>query len=185
MGSKRVTGILHPLLTLAFSLAACQTRPAPTAAALLAATPPPALAQPDGPSVARSGLVLQTFFDAYNRHDGPGVLAALAETFAYGDCDFAGRRMHVFETRDDLAAWLELRFADGDQLAVEETIIAPAEGSPPNDPRLTAVWVLRTSGSLEAASLQKRSLFKIVLDLEGDHIQYLNTYGNVDCEAGR
>ncbi len=109
----------------------------------------------------------------------------LAETFTYGDCNFIDRQRHVFETRDDLIIWLEAKFADQDEFFIEEMIIAPAEGSPPNDPRNTAVRVVRKNTSLQALAKAKHSLFKIVLNPEGNRIQYLNTYGNLDCEAGR
>jgi hypothetical protein len=66
---------------------------------------------------------------------------------------------------------------------VEEIIIAPAEDSPPNDPRSSAVKVFRSNETLKDP--QKRSLFKIILNAEGNRIQFINTYGNVDCEAGR
>ncbi|HKY54783.1 MAG TPA: hypothetical protein VJM08_10780 [Anaerolineales bacterium] len=126
--------------------------------------------------------MLEAFFDSYNRHDLSGVLATLAETFAYGDCDIPISHMWVFESKEDLSAWLQEKFAEGDQFLVEEMIIAPAEGSPANDPRSTAVQVLRTSETLAQG---KQSLFKIILNTEGNRIKYLNTYGNVDCEAGR
>jgi hypothetical protein len=103
----------------------------------------------------------------------------------YGDCNFIDRQMHVFETRDDLIIWLEAKFAEQDQFLIEEMIIAPAEGSPPNDPRNTAARVVRTNTSRQALAKTKHSLFKIVLNTEGNSIQYLNTYGNLDCEAGR
>ena len=141
------------------------------------------IALPAGPNVQTSRIVLQAFFDAYNRHDVEGVLITLAETFAYGDCDIAARHMFVFETKKELAAWLQARFAEGDQFRVTEMIIAPAEGSPANDPHSTAVQVSRTSIILK--DQEKQSLFKIILNAEGNRIQYLNTYGNVDCEAGR
>ena len=138
---------------------------------------------PPGVNIQTSRLVLQTFFDSYNRHDLTGVLATLSETFTYGDCDFVRGQMFVFETKEDLAIWLQTKFADGDHFRVDEMIIAPADGSPANDPRSIAVKVLRTSEILKD---QKRpSLFKSILSTEGNRIQYLNTYGNVDCEAGR
>lgn len=141
------------------------------------------MALPAGPNVATSRMVLDAFFGAYNRHDVEGVLRTLSETFAYGDCDFEAREMSVFETREDLAAWLQTKFAQEDQFLVEKMIIAPAEGSPPNEPRLTAVRVERTNPCFE--KLRRQSLFKIVLNEDGNRIQYLNAYGNVDCEAGR
>jgi len=142
-------------------------------------------ALPATPTVEGSHIVLQAFFDAYNRHDLSGVLLMLAETFTYGDCNFIDRQRHVFETRDDLIIWLEAKFADQDEFFIEEMIIAPAEGSLPNDPRNTAVRALRKNTSLQALAKAKHSLFKIVLNPEGNRIQYLNTYGNLDCEAGR
>lgn len=142
-------------------------------------------ALPDGPSAERSRIVLQAFFHAYNRHDLDGVLAMLVDAPVYGDCDFTNRRMHVFETKDDLQVWLKARFAEDDQFIVQEMIIGPSMGSPPNDPRSTAVEVLRTNTTLEAIGHQKRSLFKIVLNNEGNRINFINTYGNIDCEAGR
>jgi len=93
--------------------------------------------------------------------------------------------MLVFEAKEDLKAWLQTKFAEGDRFRVDEMIIAPAEGSPANDPRSTAVQVFRTNQSLKELFEGKASLFKIVLNKEGNHIQYPNTYGNVDCEAGR
>jgi hypothetical protein len=60
------------------------------------------IALSSGQNVETSHIVLQTFFDAYNRHDVEGVLVTLAETFAYGDCEIAARQMLVFETKDDL-----------------------------------------------------------------------------------
>ena len=140
---------------------------------------------PAGPDIQSSKIVLQAFFDAYNRHDFTGVLATLAETFAYGDCDFAERQMLGFETKPDLSIWLQRKFAHEDQFQVIELIIAPPEGSPANDPRLAAVQVIRTSQTLKKLSQEKQSLFKIVLSPEGNRIQYINAYGNVDCEAGR
>ena len=140
---------------------------------------------PSTPSVEGSRFVLEAFFDAYNRHDLAGVLATLADPFVYGDCDFARRQMYVFETEDELTTWLNTKFADQDQFLVEEIVIAPTEGSPPDDPRNTVVEVLRTNTSLEAIAEPRRSLFKIILNPEGNRIQYLNTYGNVECEAGR
>lgn len=162
-------------LALGLLLAACA---APTPA------PSPLPPQPTvaGPSLERSRALLEAFFAAYNAHDVDGVLATLHAPFAYGDCDFAARQMRVFEDTVALTAWLTAHFADGDQMVVEETIIAPAEGAPPNDPRNAAVRVARTLAGVEG---EKRSLFKIVLNEAGDQIQYLNTYGNVDCEAGR
>ena len=148
--------------------------------------PPPTATRPPtaaaGPSIEKSRALLEAFFVAYNAHDLDAVLATLDSTFAYGDCDFAARQMRVFEDRAALVAWLTARFAEGDQLALEELVIAPAEGSPPNDPRSTAAQVARTLAGLAG---EKRSLFKIVLNEAGDRIQYLNTYGNVDCAAGR
>ncbi len=140
---------------------------------------------PDGPSVERSRIVLQSFFDAYNRHDLNGVLAMLVDAPVYGDCDFTNRRMHVFETKDNLQIWLKARFAERDQFIVQEMIIGPSTGSPPNDPRSTAVEVLRTNTTLEAHGQEKWSLFKIVLNNEGNRINFINTYGNIDCQAGR
>ena len=140
------------------------------------------LALPPGPSIESSRIVLQAFFDSYDRHDVTGVLNTLAEAFAYGDCDFTGHQMFVFETKDALTDWLQARFVEGDQFRVDEMIIAPAEGSPANDPRSTAVQVSRTNENLVQ---EKQSLFKIILNTDGNRIQYLNTYGNVDCEAGR
>lgn len=142
-------------------------------------------ALPSSPSIESSRIVLQAFFDSYNHYDVVGVLATLAETFAYGDCDFAESQMLVFETKEDLTAWLQTKFAEGDRFRVDEMIIAPAEGSPANDPRSTAVQVFRTNQSLKELFEGKPSLFKIILNAEGNRIQYLNTYGNVDCEAGR
>ena len=141
------------------------------------------IALPSGPNEETSRIVLESFFDAYNRHDVEGVLITLSETFAYGDCDPAARHMFVFEEREDLAVWLQTKFADGDQFLVEKMIIAPPEGAPPNEPRSTAVSVNRTNKSLKNG--EKQGLFKIVLNEEGNRIQYLNAYGNVDCEAGR
>jgi hypothetical protein len=140
---------------------------------------------PSSPNLENSRIVLQAFFDSYNRHDLAGVLATLAETFAYGDCDFATRQMRVFETIQGLTAWLRFKFAEGDQFRVEDMIIAPAEGSPASDPLSTAVQVSRTNETLEKMVQEKQSLFKIILNAEGNRVQYLNTYGNVDCEAGR
>jgi len=142
-------------------------------------------ALPSNPNIQSSQIVLRAFFKAYNRHDLVGVLATLAETFAYCDCDFAERQMLVFEKGRDLATWLQARFADEDQFQVMEMIIAPPDGSPPNDPRLTAVKVFRTSKTLKVLNAERESLFKIVLSVEGNRIRYLNTYGNVDCESGR
>ena len=139
------------------------------------------IALPLGSNVETSRIVLQAFFDAYNRHDIEGVLMTLAKTFAYSDCDVVARHMFVFETKEDLAMWLEMKFSEGDHIIVGKMIIAPAEGSPPNEPRSTAVEVFRTSTILK----EKEGLFKIILNEEGNRIQYLNAYGNVDCEAGR
>lgn len=139
-------------------------------------------ALPPGANVETSQIVLQAFFDSYNQHNLVGVLATLSETFAYGDCDFSGRQMFVFETKENLVVWLQEKFVEGDQFREEEMIIASAEGSPANDPRSTAVLVSRTSQSLLQ---EKKSLFKVVLNIEGNRIQFLNTYSNVDCEAGR
>jgi hypothetical protein len=108
-----------------------------------------------------------------------------AETFAYSDCDFEERQMFIFETKHDLAKWLQTKFADEDQFQVIEMVIAPPEGSPANDPGLAAVQVLRTNETLKVLAPEKQILFKIVLNEEGNRIQYLNTYGNVDCETGR
>jgi hypothetical protein len=140
---------------------------------------------PSNPNLENSRIVLQAFFDSYNRHDLAGVLATLAETFAYGDCAFATRQMLGFETIEDLTAWLGVKFAEGVRFRVEEMIIAPAEGSPASEPRSTAVQVSRTNETLEKRVQEKQSLFKIILNAEGNRIQYLNTYGNVDCEAGK
>ena len=140
---------------------------------------------PSSPSVESSRVILRSFLGAYNRHDVMGVLATLAETFVYGDCDFAARRMHVFETTEGLTTWLQAKFAQQDRFRVDEILIAPAEGSPANDSRNTAVSLLRTSTSLHASDQPRPSLFKIVLNAEGNRIQYVNMYGNVDCEAGR
>lgn len=140
---------------------------------------------PSNPNIQSSQIVLRAFFETYNRHDLVGVLATLAETFAYGDCDFAERHMLVFEKERDLATWLQARFADEEQFQVIEMIIAPPEGSPPNDPRLAAVKVFRTSKTLKVLNTERESFFKVVLSVEGNRIQYLNTYGNVDCESGR
>jgi hypothetical protein len=129
--------------------------------------------------------VLKAFFESYNRHDLAGVLTTLSDTFAYGDCDFAARQMLVFETKEDLTAWLQAKFAEGDRFRVDEMVIAPAQGSPANDPRSTAVQVFRTSKTLKELFEGKPSLFKIILNVAGNRIQYLNTYGNVDCETGR
>lgn len=129
---------------------------------------------PAGPDIQSSKIVLQAFFDAYNSHDFTGVLATLAE-----------RQMLVFETKPDLSIWLQRKFAHEDQFQVIELIIAPPEGSPANDPRLAAVQVIRTSQTLKKLVQEKQSLFKIVLSPEGNRIQYINTYGNEDCEAGR
>lgn len=142
-------------------------------------------ALPSGPTIESSQIVLRAFFDSYNSHDLARVLATLSDTFAYGDCDFASRQMFVFETKEDLTLWLRVKFAEGDQFRVEEMIIAPADGSLANDPRSTAVQVFRTIESLKDLVQGKQSLFKIILNAEGTRIQYLNTYGNVDCEAGR
>lgn len=142
-------------------------------------------ALPSNPNIRSSQTVLRTFFDAYNGHDLAGVLATFAETFAYGDCDFEKRQMLVFETKPDLATWLQTKFADADHFQVIEIIIAPPEGSPANDPRLTAVKVSRPSETLNGLAWVKQSFFKIVLNEQGNRIQFLNTYGNLDCEAGR
>jgi hypothetical protein len=68
---------------------------------------------------------------------------------------------------------------------VEDIIIAPVEGSPASDPRSTAVQVSRTSETLKDWAKDKQGLFKVILNTEGNRIQYLNTYGNVDCKAGK
>ena len=138
---------------------------------------------PSNPNINSSQIVLQFFFEAYNRHDVARVLDTVAETFAYGDCDFAERQMLVFETKPDLTIWLQRKFAEQDRFQVIEMIIASPEGSPANDPRSTAVQVLRTNKVLKGKD--KQSLFKIILNDEGNRVQYLNTYGNVDCETGR
>src|SRR5688500_18099112 len=96
-------------------------------------------ALPSNPSIESSRIVLQAFFDSYNRYVLNGVLATLAETFAYGDCDFAERQILVFETKEDLTVWLQAKFVEGERFREDEIIIAPAEGSPANDSRSTAV----------------------------------------------
>ena len=68
---------------------------------------------------------------------------------------------------------------------MEEMIIAPVEGTPASELRSTAVQVSRTYETLEKRVQEKQSLFKNILNAEGNRIQYLNTYGNVDCEAGK
>lgn len=181
--------VLNIILLAGYHLDSIQTANSPTQAkavqiptesisAALAALPP-------NPNIQSSQTVLQAFFDAYDHHDLAGVLATFAETFAYGDCDFQDHQMLVFETRPDLTTWLQAKFVDEDQFQVIKMIIAPPDGSPANDPGLAAVQVLRTNETLKVLAAEKQSLFKIVLNEEGNRIQYLNTYGNVDCEAGR
>lgn len=48
-----------------------------------------------------------------------------------------------------------------------------------------AVQVKRISEILKDLVQGKQSLFKTILNLDGNRIQYLHTYGNMDCEAGR
>ena len=100
--------------------------------------------------------MLRAFFDSYNRHDLAGVLATLAESFAYGDCGFATRQMLIFETIEDLTAWLRVKFAEGDRFRVKNIIIAPAEGSPASDPRSTMeMWIVKQGGEVGRMHLKQ------------------------------
>ena len=175
--------VLSPVIGIGVicALASCSLRPlveypSPTGVATLS----------PGPSKERTQAVLQAYFDAYNDHDSDGVLATLSPTSVYGDCDYAHRTFRVFRDKEDLTQWLQSRFAEDDRFKVVQMTIGPAEGSPPNDPRLAGVEVLRSNATLDSNSNQpKQIVFKIVLAESGDQIQYLNTQGNVACQAGR
>lgn len=135
---------------------------------------------PAGPSNQKSQIILQAFFDAYNHHDLPGVLATLGDV-NYGDCDYANGVFHSIHTKDDLATWLKARFADQDRLEIREMYIGAADGYPPNDPTSTGVDVRRTSNTLQAIGTTKRLGIKIILTKDGDKIGAVAIEGNVSC----
>jgi hypothetical protein len=139
-------------------------------------------ALPPGPSIERTRIILEAYFDAYNNHDVAGILEILSTTFQYGDCDYQNHVDLVLKDYEELKQWLSSRFDLHDHFEVVEMTIAPAEGSPPISPRMAAVEVIRTSDILPSDG--RRSLFKIVMDEAGDHISFLNTEGNILCRKG-
>jgi len=139
-------------------------------------------ALPPGPSIERTRIILEAYFDAYNHHNVAGVLEVLSTTFEYGDCDYQNHVDLVIKDYEELKQWLSSRFELHDHFEVIELTIAPAEGSPPISPRMAAVEVIRTSDILPSDG--RRSLFKIVMDEAGDHISFLNTEGNILCRKG-
>lgn len=132
------------------------------------------------PSRQKSRIILETFFDAYNRHDLPAVLATF-DRINYGDCDYANGAFHSIHTSDDLAKWLQERFADHDHFVIIAMDIGTSDGYPPNDPRVTGVDVERTSNTLQIVGKTKRLGIKIILTKDGDKIGSAAIEGNISC----
>jgi hypothetical protein len=105
------------------------------------------------------------------------VLAQLDTEFSYGDCDYGLRKYGLFrhdKGRNDTAAlraWLVARFTEGDQLEVVSEEIATPYGTPPNDPRVAGIELLRKNLALRKLGREPLSLgAKVLLNAAGSRI---------------
>lgn len=71
---------------------------------------------PRGARPQRERTLARTFLDAYNRHDVAGVVALLAGSIVYDDCDFSQGTVVNLRGKSAVAAWLRARFAENDRL---------------------------------------------------------------------
>lgn len=126
-----------------------------------------------GPSVARTHNLLMMSVDAYNRRDVDGVLATLDDNFQYGDCNPVTEQYRQIGKHSDdkaqLASWLRERFTDGEHFAVVGEAIGTPYGTPPSDPRVSGLSLLRTSAALARAGKQPVHVNpKIIVNATGD-----------------
>jgi hypothetical protein len=99
----------------------------------------------------RTRHAVQTFLNAYARHDLGGTLAALSDTaLNYGDCDYAEHQSVEIRKKDLLRRWLRARFEEADRFQqIDVTIGGTPDGGTP-DYRVAGVDVTRVNNPLQA-----------------------------------
>lgn len=93
----------------------------------------------------------RAFVDAYNRHDVTGVLALVAGSIVYDDCDFSQGTVVNLTGKAGVAAWLRARFAQADRL-VRPRIVLRSWLSEGSNPTTIVIEAGRADAALGAAT---------------------------------
>jgi ketosteroid isomerase-like protein len=142
----------------------------------------PAEAAPSiGLSADQGRATMTAFFAAYNRHDVNGVLATMAGSVVYLDCDYVRHRDVEFTNKEALSRWLGLRFREHDHVTID---VAEMEWSPNGQVVLTPYS--RESDSLtplvKAGIVSPQDAAKWRLSLSSSLIEFGGLRG--PCRAG-
>lgn len=134
----------------------------------------------------RTRHAVQTFLNAYARHDLGGTLAALSDTaLNYGDCDYAEHQSVEMRKKDLLRRWLRARFEEADRFQqIDVTIGGTPDGGTP-DYRVAGVDVTRVNNPLQAqGDLTHRISFKLVRERRGPRLSTVALSG-YECTQGQ